>query len=193
MLVTPPLSPLATAMALMKLLPLAATWALLAVAPMPALASSSDCDGESARTLHAATYAATDARAYWLDAGTIRWPKMPAGSRYLLYAAADAGLRVERGQSVRGADAAITLEPAATLAEDAAARFRFTGVGVELRLPEQERPRIAELLRGQILLVQEDAQGRVPAIPERDVRARPVPRHQRPGPSRCRAVEDVRA
>ena len=135
--------------------------ALLAVAPMPALASSSDCDGESARTLHAATYAATDARAYWLDAGTIRWPKMPAGSRYRLYAAADAGLRVERGQSVRGADAAITLEPAATLAEDAAARFRFTGVGVELRLPEQERPRIAELLRGQVLLVQEDAQGRV--------------------------------
>ena len=76
--------------------------ALLAVAPMPALASSSDCDGESARTLHAATYAATDARAYWLDAGTIRWPKMPAGSRYRLYAAAAAGLRVERGQSVRG-------------------------------------------------------------------------------------------
>ena len=136
-------------------------FATAAFAALPALAATSDCDGAGARTLHAAAYAATDARGYWLDAGTIRWPKMPAGSRYRLYASADAGLKVERGQSVRGADAAVALEPAARLPEDLAARFRFAGTGVELQLPLDQRARLPGLLRGQLLLVQEDAQGRV--------------------------------
>ena len=46
--------------------------ALLATAPVQA--AIADCDGDIARTLHPVAHAATDARAYWLDAGTLRWP-----------------------------------------------------------------------------------------------------------------------
>ncbi|RZA18568.1 MAG: DUF3372 domain-containing protein [Lysobacteraceae bacterium] len=134
---------------------------LLLAAPAPAQAAVDGCDGAGADTLHAAAYTATDSRAYWLDAATIRWPKMPADARYRLYASTDARLRVERGHRVAEADVVVALEPAAALPEAVAERFRYTGAGVELRLPPKGRLRLHELLRGQLLLVQEDAQGRV--------------------------------
>ena len=131
--------------------------ALLATAPVQA--AIADCDGDIARTLHPVAHAATDARAYWLDAGTLRWPNMPATASYRLYASADARLQVVAGQPVRGADVAIVLEPVSTLADAVAERFRFTGAGVELRVPEHDRPRLRRLLTQQLLLVREDAQG----------------------------------
>ena len=131
--------------------------ALLATAPVQA--AIADCDGDIARTLHPVAHAATDARAYWLDAGTLRWPNMPATAGYRLYASADARLQVVAGQPVRGADVAIVLEPVSTLADAVAERFRFTGAGVELRVPEHDRPRLRRLLTQQLLLVREDAQG----------------------------------
>ena len=131
--------------------------ALLATAPVQA--AIADCDGDIARTLHPVAHAATDARGYWLDAGTIRWPNMPATAGYRLYASADARLQVVAGQPVRGADASIVLEPVSALADALAERFRFTGAGVELRVPEHDRPRLRRLLTQQLLLVREDAHG----------------------------------
>ena len=123
--------------------------ALLATAPVRA--AIADCDGDIARTLHPVVHAATDARAYWLDAGTLRWPNMPATAGYRLYASADARLQVVAGQPVRGADASIVLEPVSALADAVVERFRFTGAGVELRVPEHDRPRLRRLLTQQHL------------------------------------------
>ena len=134
--------------------------ALLAGGPAAAATTTADCDGPIATTLHPAAYAATDARAYWLDAGTIRWPKMPAQARYRLHASATAALKVERGEPVQGADAVFALQPATASAE-AAARFGFIGSGAELRMAASDAARLRDLLTGQLLLVQEDAQGRV--------------------------------
>ncbi|QIL20381.1 alpha-1,6-glucosidase domain-containing protein [Thermomonas sp. HDW16] len=133
---------------------------LAALAAVPVQAATADCDGPVATTLHPAAYAATDARAYWLDADTIRWPKMPAQASYRLYASATAGLKVERGAPVQGADAVLALQPATASAE-AAARFGFTSAGAEMRIAASDATRLHGLLIGQLLLVQEDAQGHV--------------------------------
>lgn len=133
---------------------------LAALFATPVYAANADCDGPIATTLHPAAYAATDARGYWLDAATIRWPKMPADGRYRLYAATNAGLRIEPGAKVQGADAMLALEPT-TASADAASRFAFAGSGADMRIAEYDKPRVAALLEGQVLLVREDVQGRV--------------------------------
>ena len=134
--------------------------ALAVLLAAPVQAQVADCDGAASSTLQPSPHAAADARAYWLDATTIRWPKMPANARYRLHASATAGLRVERGAAVEGADAAVPLQPA-TASAAAAVRFRFTGDGAELRVAEGDRDRVRGLLSRQLLLVQEDTQGRV--------------------------------
>ncbi|MBP9697094.1 MAG: hypothetical protein KBD58_07745, partial [Thermomonas sp.] len=86
--------------------------ALAVLLAAPVQAQVADCDGAASSPLQPSPHAAADARAYWLDATTIRWPKMPANARYRLHASATAGLRVERGAAVEGADAAVPLQPA---------------------------------------------------------------------------------
>jgi len=125
-----------------------------------AAATTADCDGPPSHTLQPAKYAATDARAYWLDAGTIRWPNMPANGRYRLYASADVGLRAVRGEAVQGADVVSSLVPVTTPAA-VAARFGFTGTGADLGFTGDEEANLRALLTEQLLLVREDTQGRV--------------------------------
>ena len=127
----------------------------------PAFAATADCDGSAASTLRPVVYAANDARAYWLDAGTIRWPRMPADARYRLHASSDAGLSAERGKAVHGADVVLVLERAKPIDPSIASRFGFTGTGADLRITAGDESRLRALLTGQLLLVQEDAQGRV--------------------------------
>jgi hypothetical protein len=65
---------------------------------------------------------------------------------------------------VSGADQRIPLAPATPpLPPDVAARFRFVGAGARLALPPAARAQLADLLRGEVLLVREDDQGRVVA------------------------------
>lgn len=136
-----------------------AALALLAAAPV--FAATADCDGSTASTLHPVAYPASDARAYWLDAGTIRWPKMPADARYRLHASSAARLGAGRGKLVQGADLALALEPAMSADPSVASRFGFTGAGADLRIAAGDESRLRALLTGQLLLVQQDAQGRV--------------------------------
>lgn len=119
------------------------------------------CDGPDAVVLHPAAQATADARAYWLDAGSLRWPGKPADGRYRLLASADAALRTSPGTVASGIDEALALAPAGAPAADIEARFRFIGPGVELQVPAQHRGALPRLLQGQLLLVQEDAAGRV--------------------------------
>lgn len=110
-----------------------------------------------------------DARAYWLDRSLIAWPGMPAatsgddaGTRYRLLHSREGQLQALPGQPVTGADEAIVLAPyAASLPSTLAERFRFIGAGPVFALPPADVARLPALLRGQLVLVREDAAGRV--------------------------------
>jgi pullulanase/glycogen debranching enzyme len=125
------------------------------------LSAAVGCDGEVATTLHAAAHEATDARAYWLDADHLKWPGSAAQGRYRLYHSAGAALAAGRGMPVRGADGYIAVDVPDGLPVAASRRFDFTGDGVELALVDADSADVRELLRQQLLLVREDAQGRV--------------------------------
>ena len=111
------------------------------------------------------TPAPASARAVWLDRRTLQWPGVAADAgRFRLHHAALGGLLAAPGQPVVGADAALTLRPAAApLAPAVAARFRHLGAGVRLVLaPAGISPaRLRSLHRGELRLVLEDAAGRV--------------------------------
>ncbi len=137
---------------------------------MPALAAvdpalRADCDAPPgfARVLKPAAQPDAEARGYWLDRRHLRWPGATAqrGDRYRLYASADGRLRTHKGARVEGADAAFELEPVQALPTEVKQRFAFTAPGVELALDRAAAARLPALLRGQLRLVREDAQGRV--------------------------------
>lgn len=148
------------------LLPSAMLAALLHIGSAGAVvpASPADCDmPDVARMLVAQPSAAVPATAYWLDARTIRWPgrKLEQGERFRLYQARDGGLRADPGAPVQGANASLALQPVADRLPDALAqRFAFVAAGATLAVDADERD-VAELLRGQLLLVREDRRGHV--------------------------------
>jgi len=132
------------------------------LAALPALAAAADCDDDAVATiLQPAAYAANDARAYWLDAGHVKWPGASGTGRYRLYHSTQASLRIVRGARVAGADGHVDAGIPGGLPAVASTRFDFTGDGVELALVDAETVDIRELLRGQVVLVREDQQGRV--------------------------------
>lgn len=102
-----------------------------------------------------------DARAYWFDRTHLRWPGKPQG-RYRLLHSAEGTIRIAAGTPARGFEDAIVLardpEP---LPDALAARFGFVAPGASLRLGRGDAARVADWLRGQVLLVQEDARGNV--------------------------------
>ena len=142
---------------------LGGTW-LLAAAAVSAQPSLADCDArESARVLKAAPAdAVQDARAVWLDQRVLRWPRPDTQGRFRLYHSAQGQVVARVGQRVSGADAAVDLQrlhEAASVAEPL--RFGHVPSGVLLTLPADAAERVDALLRGQLLLVHEDAEGRV--------------------------------
>ncbi len=119
------------------------------------------CDADTTATvLHAQAGPAWPARAYWLDQRLIQWPGATTTGRVRLYRSATAALIVDTGHPVRGADGFVEL-PTAKIGMSAALaeRFRFIGAGPRFLLPEGAT--VDDWLRGQVLLVREDAQGRV--------------------------------
>ncbi|MEL1264794.1 alpha-1,6-glucosidase domain-containing protein [Pseudoxanthomonas putridarboris] len=139
---------------------------LLPCSPLAhAKATLADCDAAAfATTLQPSASATVDAtaQAYWLSADRIRWPGTSPQGRYRLYHSAVAALVAQPGRSVVGADGHLVLESATTAPGDGIAqRFGFVPAGADLRLGAQDRKRLADLLRQQIVLVREDASGRV--------------------------------
>jgi pullulanase/glycogen debranching enzyme len=133
-----------------------------------ALADCADGPGQPAsRTLRATPAlppAFAEARAAWLDATTLRWAGVEPGpgERVRLVHAAQGGLRAAPGEPVGGAEHAITLQPVAPSPEtDATRRFSHIGAGVTLRATGWNAATARTWHRGQLLLVHEDAQGRV--------------------------------
>lgn len=104
----------------------------------------------------------TDARAVWLDRSLVRWPKVDGSGTFKLYHSAQGQVVARRGAAVTGADGALALEVyTGPLPPEVAARFGWVGTGVTLRVPAAADAALASLLRDQLVLVQEDAQGKV--------------------------------
>ncbi|MCX7041173.1 MAG: hypothetical protein NT117_00485, partial [Gammaproteobacteria bacterium] len=142
------------------------TWALacaLAAAASPTLAAPptiADCTRpEIATTLHATPGGtpAPEAGAYWLDRQRIQWPGAPAGARaYRLFHSSTARIGRSNGRLAGAADGSLLLMPdATTLPAPLSTRFKFVAPGPRLRISDADLPRLATLLRGQLLLVAE--------------------------------------
>ena len=149
----------------------AAALSLLFVLLTPALGAEvarDDCDGDFQRVLQpgltAEAAGVIDARAVWLDRRHIHWPGQPEASaerRYRLLHAAQGRIAAQAGQRAAGFDAALPLQTAAPAARPDAARWAWLGSGVTLALQAADTRRSAALHRGQLVIVQEDATGRV--------------------------------
>ncbi len=82
--------------------------------------------------------------------------------RYKLYHSASGQLQALVGQPVQGADGALVLARfGASLPTALAKRFKFVSAGVVLQLDDEEVKRLPKLVQQQLLVVQEDASGRV--------------------------------
>jgi len=141
--------------------------ACVAPAAFAADTTLADCNAEAASvTLAAETSPATtdaETHAYWLDGRHVQWPHVEAGAeRFRLYHATGGTIVATRGQRVTGQDDAIALGvDQAPLDPNVAARFRFIGDGLRLLVPVESQEKVRDWLRGQVLLVRQDAQGRV--------------------------------
>ena len=142
-------------------------WLMAApVAAAPPLPQACDADFQHLLLpLPAAVKAAqptAPAQAVWLDRQRLRWPQAEAGGRFVLYLSARGQLVAAPGAPVRGADAALALQPDhGALPRAAAERFKWVAPGVTLALRHADLARLPAAHRGQVLLVREDAQGRV--------------------------------
>ncbi|MFT7773165.1 alpha-1,6-glucosidase domain-containing protein [Roseateles sp.] len=131
---------------------------LLGLALVAHAASAADLDDCNAEVPEPAAAARPAAEAYWLDGRHLQWPglKLQPGERVRLHHAAAAGLRAVVGEVVTGSDGAVALRPSAAPLPEG---FRFIGEG--LRLAVAGGAPVAALLREQLLLVHETADGRV--------------------------------
>ncbi len=141
---------------------LAVVLALHAATASAAAPTLAECDGGFERVLQRAAADPAEARAVWLDRGLLRWPQATTAGRFRLYHSARGRIAARAGQRVTGADGALALAPyRAALPAPLAQRFKWVGTGATLALGARDQARLPALLRGQLVLVQEDRQGRV--------------------------------
>lgn len=141
----------------------AAAWA----APPDLAACDAAHDASHQRVLQPVqpALASLPATAAWLNQRLLRWGQLPSvaeGVQVRLLHSAQGRISATVGQRASGADAALLLQPhtqalPATLAE----KWRWFPQGAVLAVAEADVPRLQQLLRGQLVLVLQDAQGRV--------------------------------
>ena len=104
----------------------------------------------------------TDARAYWLNKALIKFPKADSTGVFKLYHSATGQIKAGRDGAVEGADGSITLDVFAGAVPAAAAeRFKYVASGVVLTVRAADLPQLPALHQKQLVLVQEDAAGKV--------------------------------
>ncbi len=136
-------------------------WGLMAgLVAMPATAQPTEaCSAAATVQLSPDVSGITDARAYWLDDGHLRWPGQPQAGDYRLLSSAKGGLRMVRGRSPAADDLVSYPLTQGEAAPALRQRFAFAGEGADLRVPAQAD--VAALLRGQVALARVDPSGRI--------------------------------
>ncbi|WP_246022881.1 alpha-1,6-glucosidase domain-containing protein [Cognatilysobacter terrigena] len=116
----------------------------------------------SSSTLIASTDTRVDARAYWLDARTLRWPGMPDDATYRLVGSRNGALALHAVGHVQGVDVELPLGPVATAPSAAAIdAFRFVPAGAQRQLSERDARTFRTNVAMQWWLVREAEGGRV--------------------------------
>ena len=150
---------------LRPLTPHLACWLLALAAPAGAARPAIEaCDAGLQSTLRAAPAAAQalEARALWLDRRLMRWPGVNADGRFRLVHSASGQVVAITGQPLTGADSALALDvETAAVPVAVRERFKWVGPGVTLAVPKADLQRLPGWLRGQLVLVQQDARGLV--------------------------------
>lgn len=127
--------------------------------------SQPDCDSDAfASVLQAAPVGnppapGSEARAYWLSRQFLKWPGTDPSGAFKLYYSANGRLAVSSG-AVLGADGLLTLDAYTdSIPVAVAERFKYVADGMVLRVGNADTVRLPDMLRGQLLLVQEDRKG----------------------------------
>nr|WP_297530518.1 alpha-1,6-glucosidase domain-containing protein [uncultured Roseateles sp.] len=108
----------------------------------------------------------TDARAVWLNRTLVKWPRIGASGNgsgsVRLYHSATGQISVASGAPVGGADGFITLDLfTGTVPPADAQRFKYVASGAVFAVRAADVARLPSLHQRQLVLVQEDADGRV--------------------------------
>jgi pullulanase/glycogen debranching enzyme len=103
-----------------------------------------------------------DARAVWLTRQLVKWPAADGGGAFKLYHSATGRIAASAGAAVSGADGALAMGiHTGTIPPAAAQRFKYVGSGAVLALAQADQAKLPALLKQQLVLVQENADGTV--------------------------------
>ncbi|MBN8503906.1 MAG: DUF3372 domain-containing protein [Burkholderiales bacterium] len=103
-----------------------------------------------------------EARAFWLNKQLIQWPMVDSSGTVKLYHSAAAQIVAVKGEAVRGAEGSVTLEAfSGSVPAAAAERFKWIAAGARFKLPDSQAANLGTLLKSQLVIVQENAQGQV--------------------------------
>ncbi len=100
-------------------------------------------------------------QAVWLNATELRWPGVAAEGSFRLLHSAKGSVAATLGAAAQGFDLALPLANQGTRAPATTPPTQHIATGVQLALSAEQSRQVPQLLRGQLLLVREDAQGRV--------------------------------
>jgi pullulanase len=104
----------------------------------------------------------TDARAVWLNKTLVKWPRMATTGPVRLYHSATGQISVGLDAAVQGADGYITLDAfTGTVPAADALRFKYVASGAVFSVRAADVARLPALHQQQLVLVQEDANGKV--------------------------------
>ena len=102
------------------------------------------------------------AKAVWLNRQLIQWPRVDSSGVFKLYHSASGQIQAAKDGVVSGADGSLTLEASAGAVPAAAAtRFKYVLAGVVVGVKDADLARLGELHKKQLVVVQEDAAGKV--------------------------------
>ena len=139
---------------------LAASSTAAAAADVATLRAACDAPSFASTLIAAADTAAMPARAVALSQSLVQWPGVAAQGHFVLASSASGALVAKVGEPLVGADDALALTAMTEPVPPALAqRFRYVAAGRVLRAADPAR--VTRALRGQVLVVREDDQGRV--------------------------------
>jgi len=103
----------------------------------------------------------TDARAVWLDRRLVKWPRV-SGNGVRLCHSATGQIQVAADAAVQGADGCVSLDAfSGSVPAALAQRFKYVAGGGVFSVRDADLARLPALHQQQLVLVQEDAQGKV--------------------------------